>query len=111
MNWSTWCDSQNSCEICWVVGMLYTSYCIVASGVLVHNCMSLEDNKVCLRRTWQFTPQTLPPGISRSHLPFFAAMAGAKHLSWGRFGEMGLTPQCATAVLTPDRCHCWVCPQ
>lgn len=109
MNWSTWRDSHNSCEICWVMGMLCTSYCIMASSVIVHHCVSLEDNKVCLQWTWQFTPQTLPPAISRSRLPFFTALAGAKHLSWMLqvgLSETGLTPQHDTIVLTPVGCYC-----
>lgn len=50
----------------------------------------------------------LPPGISRSRLPFVTAVAGAKHVSLVlqlRFGEMSLTPQCATVVIIAARCY------
>lgn len=54
MNWSTWCDSHSFCEICWVMSMCVPPTVAWLQATL-HECMSLEDNKIQLQWTLQLT--------------------------------------------------------
>lgn len=103
MNWSTLCDSRSSCEVCGMRDRLCASYCVMASSARVYHVCPWKTAK-CIRSGLGSLLLRLPAGISRSHLPFVTAVAGAKHLGLVlqlRFGEMSLTPHCATVVIAP----------